>query len=333
MFKRKAAAKETGDNVSELLYKLMQNSLYGKSGQNDIIHTFKLIMNEDLELFERKNKTDLAQVFGNKTLVRTQGKISGELESVITKLFNGEGVEDQNKGCAPLEKEVINDLPLPSRKMGGVKSSVSTAAAITAYARIAMSKYKNIDGNKYFGGDTDSVIMEKELEDNLIGKGLGMMKEEGRIKIGLFADKKLYLTEDDKGQIIIKSRGVGRSLETGLDILNFGDFIKLFRGEKLEIRKTKFLIEQDGIYVKPQVITVKISLPSLLKIIREVSAILVDPLNPLYGLALKIGSACRYLILYKPVVMALKTITYGFVLVVEDLILFKPKQINPILYI
>ncbi len=338
MFKRKATAKEIGDNVTELLYKLMQNSLYGKSGQNEIIHSFKLIKNEDFEQFERKNNTDLTQVFGNKTLVRTQGKISGDLEGIITKLFKDEAVENKNNGSDDLnncreDKELLKDLPLPSRKMGGVKSSVSTAAAITAYARIAMSKYKNIEGNKYFGGDTDSVIMEKELDDNLIGKGLGMMKEEGLIKIGLFADKKLYLTVDEIGQMTIKSRGVGRSIETGLDILNFDDFIKLFRGETLEIHKTKFLIERDGIYVKPQAITVKISPPSLLKIIEEVSAILVDSRNPLYELALKIGSACRYLILYKPVSTALKIITYGFVLVIEDLILFKPKHINLILYI
>lgn len=291
MFKRKAHAKESGDSVAELLYKLLQNSLYGKSGQKEIIHNFKLINSEDLELFERKNKADLTQVFGSKTLVRTQGKISGDLEKVITKMFKYDGV--QNADNESDEQEIAKDLRLPSQKRGGVKSSVSTAAAITAYARIAMSKYKNIDGNKYFGGDTDSVIMEKELNPELIGKGLGMMKEEERIKFGLFADKKLYLTENNNGQIVIKSRGVGRSLETGADILNYDDFIKLFKGEKLTIRKTKFLIENDGIYVRPQAITVKISPSSLLKITQEVSAILADSQNPLYELALKIGPASR----------------------------------------
>ena len=183
MFKRKAAAKEQGDFVSELLYKLMQNSLYGKSGQREIIHNFKLMDNEKLEEFERKNMTDLSHVFGNKTLVRTQGKISRDLESVITKQFKIEDSENLSpktsgsNGCDEKENLTSEELALPSRKMGTVKSSVSTAAAITAYARIAMSKYKNIDGNKYYGGDTDSVIMEKELDAALVGKGLGMMKE------------------------------------------------------------------------------------------------------------------------------------------------------------
>jgi hypothetical protein len=55
-------------------------------------------------------------------------------------------------------------LRVPARKKGGVKSSVSIAAAITAYARISINMFKNIPGNKYLGGDTDSVIMEHPLD-------------------------------------------------------------------------------------------------------------------------------------------------------------------------
>lgn len=45
MFNRKASAKEIGDAVGEVLYKLMQNSLYGKS---EVIHRFKLLENIDV---------------------------------------------------------------------------------------------------------------------------------------------------------------------------------------------------------------------------------------------------------------------------------------------
>lgn len=305
MFKRKACAKEMGDAVGELLYKLMQNSLYGKSGQKEIIHRFKLLDNKDVERFERRNKTDLTHVFGNKTLIRTQGKISGDLEGVITKLFD-DSIKIKKNNCMD---EVLSELPLPSRKMGGVKSSVSTAAAITAYARIAISQYKNLDDNKYFGGDTDSVIMEKELEEHQIGKGLGMMKEECRIKLGLFADKKLYLTQDDKGLTVIKSRGVGRALETGMDILNYNDFIRLMKGEELKIYKTKFIIKSDGIYIEPQTLKLKISQTRVVKIKEEVKAILADIKNPLYELALRISVNTRDLVIYNPELFTLVAVT------------------------
>lgn len=294
MFKRKALAKEKGDAVGEVLYKLMQNSLYGKSGQKEIIHRFKLLANKDVERFEQENKTDLTHVFGNKTLIRTQGKISGDLEGVITKLFNRDNKPQENKKNNSME-DVLSELAVPSRKMGGVKSSVSTAAAITAYARIAISKYKNLEGNKYYGGDTDSVIMEKELDLSVIGKGLGMMKEECRIKHGLFADKKLYLTQDDKGLTVIKSRGVGRALESGKDILKYEDFIRLMRGEEIKVCKTKFLIKSDGIHIEPQTLCLKISDRRVVKIKEEVLGILGDINNPLYETALRIyprGGGC-----------------------------------------
>ena len=148
MFKRKANAKEMGDAIEELLYKLIQNSLYGKSGQKEIIDSFKFIDNKDVKNFELKNKTDLIHEFGNKTLIRTQGKLDSDLEGVIT------------------NENIVEDLASPRRKKGNVKSSVSIAAAITAYARVAMSQYKNIAGNKYLGGDTDSAIMEKRVKSS-----------------------------------------------------------------------------------------------------------------------------------------------------------------------
>ncbi len=288
MFKRKADAKEVGDAVGELLYKLTQNSLYGKSGQKEIIHSFKLIDNDRFDIFERTNKTDLQHIFGGKTLVRTQGKIDAELIGVVTKAMAWKESlyesDSDNMG-----DEESKDIPTPTRKKGSVKSSVSIAAAITAYARIMISQYKNIEGNKYFGGDTDSAIMEKELSPELVGKGLGMMKEECRVAVGLFADKKLYYMQDEKGVSVIKSRGVGRDRERNMDILCYNDFIMLFKGEALKILKNKFLIQSDGIYIKPQAITVRISPERLLKIQEELKAIFLNILHPLFILATEIG--------------------------------------------
>ena len=43
MYKRKLEAKYANDPVGELTYKLIQNSLYGKAGQREIIHSFKFL--------------------------------------------------------------------------------------------------------------------------------------------------------------------------------------------------------------------------------------------------------------------------------------------------
>lgn len=78
--------KERGDEVEELLYKLLQNSLFGKAGQKEIINSFKLINNDKVKLFELKNKTDIHHVFGDKTIIRTPGKIEAEIEGLSLKL-------------------------------------------------------------------------------------------------------------------------------------------------------------------------------------------------------------------------------------------------------
>lgn len=210
MYKRKAEPLlrwERGDGVEELIYKLLQNSLFGKAGQKEIIHSFKLIDNSKIDKFELENKTDLIQCFGDKSLIRTKGKFDAELEGVVNKFKEAQDSVYDNEET--VDKGAAADRVLPSqpRKKYGVKSSVSIAAAITAYARISMNKYKNIPGNKYLGGDTDSAILEKELSREFVGKELGKMKLECRVKLGLFADKKLYLMEDEKGQVVIKSRG------------------------------------------------------------------------------------------------------------------------------
>jgi hypothetical protein len=57
-----------------------------------------------------------------------------------------------------------------------VKANVALAAAITAYSRIHMLPFK-MSGDVLYT-DTDSIFTSKKLEDILIGKDLGLMKDE-----------------------------------------------------------------------------------------------------------------------------------------------------------
>jgi hypothetical protein len=62
-----------------------------------------------------------------------------------------------------------------------VKSNVAIAAAVTGYARIHMIKIKVLCselGIKILYSDTDSLITNKPLPSNLIGKNLGELKDE-----------------------------------------------------------------------------------------------------------------------------------------------------------
>jgi hypothetical protein len=72
--------------------------------------------------------------------------------------------------------------------------SLTTAAAVTAYARVYMSKLKkdmsklkkdilNRGGNIYYT-DTDSIVTDIPLDDSLVGEGLGMFKLEYKIEKG-----------------------------------------------------------------------------------------------------------------------------------------------------
>ena len=70
----------------------------------------------------------------------------------------------------------IEDVNLSRSTFKQVKSNVAIASAITSYARIKMIPYKTLPGTVYT--DTDSVITTTKIEDNLIGKDIGQMKDE-----------------------------------------------------------------------------------------------------------------------------------------------------------
>jgi hypothetical protein len=69
---------------------------------------------------------------------------------------------------------------------------VAIASAITAYARIEMSKYMNSTSYDLYYMDTYSIIINKQLPNNLIGNEIGKMRLENKIKEGYFIAPKIY---------------------------------------------------------------------------------------------------------------------------------------------
>lgn len=90
----------------------------------------------------------------------------------------------------------------------GSEVNVAIASAITSYARVHMSIFKNNPDFKLYYSDTDSGIFDAPLPDNMIGDKLGQVKLEHVIKKAVFLAPKVYGFIDTEGNEVIKAKGL-----------------------------------------------------------------------------------------------------------------------------
>jgi hypothetical protein len=116
-----------------------------------------------------------------------------------------------------------------------VKSHVAISAAITAYARMEMNKYKTLFGINIYYTDTDSVFTDKPLPAHLVGHELGEMKDElnGKVIVrAIFLGNKKYCYQyyNDDGLLTTVSvfSGIKRNS------LTFEQFERMSKGEIIE---------------------------------------------------------------------------------------------------
>jgi hypothetical protein len=119
----------------------------------------------------------------------------------------------------------------------GIDVNVAIASAITSYARIYMSSFKNNDNFNLYYSDTDSIVIDQELPESLVGNKLGELKLEHVIERGVFLAPKVYGFVSDKGEKIIKVKGLKeKSVDTltldDLESLLFKDASREFTQEK-----------------------------------------------------------------------------------------------------
>lgn len=285
LFSSKAQAKVEGDSVGELIYKLLMNSFYGKSGQHDLENTYTMIETDKIEEYGKKHDYDLSQELDKLTLIREKAQ---GMDPAILKLLNGKKSDlNVSKGST---KSLEDNTILPSQNSQGVKSSVGIAAAITAYARISLNRFKNLPDNKYLGGDTDSAIMQFPLPGKFVGPQLGMFKFEDDIQLGLFADKKLYYAVNSEGKENIKSRGVGKDFNRK-DILKVGHFLLMLAGHVVTVNKTKFVITKKGaVEIKNVSIDTKIQKLTYQHVLSEFEGYLSNANHPKFLIARYISS-------------------------------------------
>jgi len=78
--------------------------------------------------------------------------------------------------------------------------NIAVASAITSYARIHMSQFKNLPGYKLYYSDTDSAYYNKALPEILVSNTeLGKMKLESINSKGVFLEPKVYGLRNTEG--------------------------------------------------------------------------------------------------------------------------------------
>ena len=165
--------KNATDIVTKQIAKLMLNSLYGKFGMKEIYSKLKFVDSKTANRLNKNFNTSIfAKIDENLYLIKYSSKISEKLRILF------KNSEENNN--------LTNFKDIGLIKSRGVPSAVHIAAAISAYARISINKYKNIPGNPCIMSDTDSVVLPNKLNDSCIGKELGQMKLEHEIKYGIF---------------------------------------------------------------------------------------------------------------------------------------------------
>jgi hypothetical protein len=152
-------------------------------------------------------KKDLAQYYGSYTIF-SEIDINKEISTILM--------------STNLDYNLINEIKQDTglellTKFRKVKSPVGIAAAVTSYARIEMIELKMLLiklGIKLYYTDTDSIFVDKELPEYLIGKDLGQLKDElngGVIKKAYFLGIKKYGYINNNDEIHSTFSGIERN--------------------------------------------------------------------------------------------------------------------------
>ena len=229
--------KKFSSGATRFIAKMHLNQLYGYFGRRqDLIETIN-VFNRDLNLY------------ASCRIIKSIIRINNEISTILLH--------------CNLNQELINELNSKfelnlKSSFKNVKTNVSIAAAVTAYARIHMIPFKLLPGTVYT--DTDSIFTTDIIPEHQIGKNLGLMKDEldGKtIQEGYFLGIKQYGYKYlNNEQVIEKSTFAG----VPKDSLTFNEVINLFNGQILTklipIRFFNSFINLN-IIIKPTKITIK----------------------------------------------------------------------------
>nr|Q01529.1 RecName: Full=Probable DNA polymerase [Podospora anserina]CAA43117.2 DNA polymerase [Podospora anserina] len=208
--------KANSEGSEKLITKFLLNSLLGRFGMS----IFKL--KTDIVSVEKAKKLAVTNYINSVKAISDTDVLISYNKEISRKLVEEHGLN---------YIEILNsNSKLDLEKNNSFKDvAVSISAAVTAYARIFMAQTKldilKNGGNLYYT-DTDSIVTDIDLPDNLVGSELGQFKLEFKLKEGFFISAKTYCLILEKEYIkknknkdtVIKAKGV---FKTSLDVEKF----------------------------------------------------------------------------------------------------------------
>jgi hypothetical protein len=175
------------------------NAVYGKFGMIDIFPDITIFKDLNKYLaFENEFSDDITDIIelGPNVLVKHRSKLKDQQ----TMLYGN------------LETHNVN---------------IAIAAAISAYARIHMTQFKNNPEINLYYTDTDSIYIDKPLSEEMISSTeLGKMKQEYILDKAIFLSPKVYFLITKEGKKIFKVKGLSHDVNLNLD-----DFMNLLMKE------------------------------------------------------------------------------------------------------
>lgn len=222
----------TKDDIIKAITKSFLNNLLGRWGLDINKYITRFVSHDEFEWIRITRKIRSFNYIEDKVLVTYDKEISEEVcESHnldYMKVLESQ-VKDQidAKNALSSEHDKFNDV------------SVAISSAITAYARVFMNRVKldilNKGGYLYYT-DTDSIVTDIKLDDNLVGKDIGQFKLVHEIEEAYFISNKSYALKTSDGKTIIKSKGFTnvKTLDGKTKYLSFEDFEKVYRGDFVE---------------------------------------------------------------------------------------------------
>ena len=220
-------------NPMNYIAKIIMNSLYGRFGMDDQFTITQIVAKDDYDNFEKHNLKFINDVLP------------------LTDSYMVNTTVDHTKTDLDSQNETHN-------------INIAIASAVTSYARIVMSQFKNNPKIKLFYTDTDSIYTNLNPEQmNELVPGIVNEKELGKLKLetvstkAIFISPKCYYLSTEDNQQIFKIKGLTKS---GLSTLTVLEFEKLLnRNHQLIKTQEKWFksISESTITLKDQIYTIQ----------------------------------------------------------------------------
>lgn len=228
--------------------KLNLNTLYGYFGRKlDLIETVNINIDELEHYSVTRVIKSIMQIDDNYVTLLLHSNINTDILSAVNR--------------------DIGSLEFKKNQFSFIKSNVAIASAVTSYARIHMIPFK-INGDVYYT-DTDSIITATKLDDSLLGKDIGFMKDELN---GLLIEEAYFLGIKQYEYYYIDKQGnrIEKSVFSGVerDSLSFKEIILLSEGKTItKVINNKFFrsFKNLEVKIKPSVINISIKSTKILQ--------------------------------------------------------------------